>query len=182
MHTETQLCKQITQWAVEVIQDIERTWPDFPMPTVSFDVTGRVAGIAYLDENRVSFNLAIAAANMDKFKNTVIHELAHLVVDKYYPMARQAHGKEFRWVCQHLGGTGSAKAVGYAAAPNPAARSVQRWIADCGCGTHYIRKSFRDQLLNPRAALACVHCRQRVKLRSTDSVKRKSDQPGYEAK
>ena len=77
------------------------------MPEVTFYSKGASAGVARFMAHEVSFNEVLAAENPDTFENTIIHEVAHLVTFRLYPLAKQKHGPEFKEVCQTLGGSGS---------------------------------------------------------------------------
>lgn len=93
-----------------------------PMPNISYDLTGRVAGTANYRKWEVTFNSALLMMNLDSFINrTVPHELAHLIVDRVYPEShrgkgfkmtstgrfkrekRELHGPRFREVMYVLG-------------------------------------------------------------------------------
>lgn len=43
------------------------------------------------------------------FAQLVAHEVAHLYQFKYFPQARQGHGREFRMIMKYLGFSGNAK-------------------------------------------------------------------------
>lgn len=76
----------------------------FTLPRIEFYSKSTVSGRAHYKEHKVSFNEVLARENPDKFMNTVIHEVAHLVTRKLYPKAKQSHGPEFKYVMSILGG------------------------------------------------------------------------------
>ena len=70
-------------------------------PKVRFDLTGRAAGTAsvFHDEYEVNFNMEIAEnpANTEEYiRQTVAHEIAHILVWVNYPHKTQPHGREWR--------------------------------------------------------------------------------------
>lgn len=75
----------------------------FTFPRITYDLTGKTAGIAYPGRNLIQLNLPLLIHNFDDaIKNTVLHELAHLICWKRFPKA-EAHGHEFVSTCWTLG-------------------------------------------------------------------------------
>jgi predicted SprT family Zn-dependent metalloprotease len=59
-------------------------------------------------EFKLKFNIDYACAyGIHVFKDTIIHELGHVICAVLYPGASRVHGKEFFEVCNALGGSGS---------------------------------------------------------------------------
>jgi SprT protein len=74
----------------------------FPVPKITYDLTGQVAGRAY-GRSLIRLNLPLLIHNFeDAIENTVLHELAHCIVSQVHPGA-QAHGLEFKSMCWTLG-------------------------------------------------------------------------------
>jgi len=66
----------------------------FPRPEVSFKLRGQKAGVAHLHENLLRFNLQLYRENQDDFlRQTVAHEVAHLVAHQLFGERIQAHGE-----------------------------------------------------------------------------------------
>lgn len=57
----------------------------------------RVAGFAYY-KGFIELNIRYAMLHKEEFKQTIKHELAHIICFKLFPKAKQAHGPEFRSV------------------------------------------------------------------------------------
>jgi len=69
----------------------------FIRPQVSFRLRGQKAGCAHLQENRLRFNEALYRANQDDFlRQTVAHEVAHLVTYQRFGGSVRPHGKEWQ--------------------------------------------------------------------------------------
>lgn len=72
---------------------------------------GRAAGMAGRDENGYFLRFNLEVINQDAFMaNTVPHEVAHLIVFALIKAGRsrdRGHGRDFKRVCQMLGGTGA---------------------------------------------------------------------------
>ncbi|MEQ5317130.1 SprT family zinc-dependent metalloprotease [Providencia vermicola] len=82
-------------------QKLEQT---FPEPAVNYKQRGTTAGSAYLKEWEIRLNATLLIENTEKFIDEVIpHELAHLLV--YHVFGRKGvapHGKEWKWMMQHV--------------------------------------------------------------------------------
>ena len=76
---------------------------EFEIPAIGYRDIGRVAGLAWLRENRVEFSKTLLLENADKFiARTVPHEIAHLICFKLYPGA-SGHGREWKSIMSRLG-------------------------------------------------------------------------------
>ena len=65
-----------------------------------------VSGTAYRYSNRVEFNLPYCILAKEAYKETIYHELAHMIQFALFPAAKQAHGPEFRYILQSQGFAG----------------------------------------------------------------------------
>lgn len=73
------------------------------MPTCSFDLRGRTAGMAYQQRNHVQLNAVLLVENFDDFiSDTIPHEVAHLVVWVKYGRKAAAHGAEWKEVMRRF--------------------------------------------------------------------------------
>lgn len=71
----------------------------FPRPAVSLDLRGQKAGIAYLQENRLRFNATLYQGNREHFlRQTVAHEVAHLVAHQVFGGSIRPHGQEWQMI------------------------------------------------------------------------------------
>ena len=76
-----------------------------PVPTLTFFTKGRCAGLAYGGYKwTVSFNTHILAQNLDMMRNTVSHEIAHMV--DYALRGRSGHDAQWKALHRSLGGNG----------------------------------------------------------------------------
>ena len=79
----------------------------FPLPDVSFRRSGKNAGTAFLQQNRVNFHPVLLAANKAAFFSDVIpHEVSHLITWHTAGKRRRVkpHGPEWQAVMQHVYG------------------------------------------------------------------------------
>lgn len=112
-------------------------------PKTEFYSRGRTAGKAYYSQHKVTFNEVLAEENKTKFLNTVIHEVAHLVVHKLFPMAK-AHGKEFRMVMRKLGGDGE-RCHSYDTSSVRVVRTKSRYVYKCSCQEHKVTANMHNK-------------------------------------
>lgn len=110
------------------------------VPEVEFFNKGRRAGYAIPGLNKLGFNVVLAKENAAIFHETVIHEVAHIVVTKVYPWAKQAHGPEFKAVDVSLGGRGT-RCHSYDVSSVKVKKTITRYECKCGCKEpHYVTK------------------------------------------
>jgi SprT protein len=76
---------------------------NFSYPTVDFNVRGTCGGKAWWSQNRVSYNLGIAAENLTHFKHdTVGHEVAHVIAGRLYGQGC-GHGPLWKHLMKRMG-------------------------------------------------------------------------------
>ena len=72
------------------------------LPIIEHTIKGKKAGVAYLQEWKVNYNLEILIANEEDFlKQTVGHEIAHLVAFQLF--GSRGHDKAWKYVMRQLG-------------------------------------------------------------------------------
>ena len=77
----------------------------FARPEVSLRLRGQKAGVAHLNENRLRFNAQLYAQNREDFlRQTVAHEVAHLIAHQLFGHAIQPHGKEWQAIMRGVYG------------------------------------------------------------------------------
>lgn len=126
-------------------------------PKVEFYNMSKVAGRAWCRENRVSFNLTLAAENPETFHETVCHEVAHLVTRKVFPNARQSHGPEFKHVDIELGGRGT-RCHSYDTT-SVKREVVRKYVTyQCKCRTHDITPATHKKIYIDGRTYKCKLC------------------------
>ena len=75
----------------------------FPLPKVTYEDKGRIAGYANFYEGKLNFSPALLAENTDHFiANVIPHEVCHLVIRAMYPNC-QSHGEDWKKLMKQLG-------------------------------------------------------------------------------
>ena len=79
-------------------------WPSnfqapLPRPEVSLKLRGQKAGVAHLQQNLLRFNEQLYRENTEHFlRQTVAHEVAHLVAHQMFGARIQPHGEEWQLI------------------------------------------------------------------------------------
>lgn len=129
----------------------------FKHPVVSFKLRGQKAGVAHLHENLLRFNPQLYRENRDDFlKQTVAHEVAHLIAHQLFGDRIAAHGEEWQLIMRGV----------YELPPNRChtydikRRSVTRYIYRCPCpDSDFPFTAQRHGLVNKGRRYLCRKCR-----------------------
>lgn len=71
----------------------------FERPEISFKLRGQKAGVAHLNTNLLRFNPQLYSQNREHFlKQTVAHEVAHLVAHQMFGGRIRPHGEEWQLI------------------------------------------------------------------------------------
>lgn len=71
----------------------------FQRPEISFRLRGQKAGVAHLTENKLRFNPQLYQANREDFlRQTVAHEVAHLIAHQMFGPRIAPHGEEWQLI------------------------------------------------------------------------------------
>lgn len=128
----------------------------FPMPTISFDLRGRVAGKALCSKNHVQLNAQLFIENVETFlSDVIVHEWAHLVTSALY-RGSLPHGPQWQSVMRDLG-----------VAPRRChqmdttnARVGRQYRYVCGCKSYAFSAIRHSYAQSGRSAYRCRKCRQ----------------------
>lgn len=102
----------------------------FPRPEVSFKLRGQKAGVAHLTENKLRFNLQLYRENREEFlRQTVAHEVAHLIAHHLYGLRIQPHGEEWQLIMRGVYELPPHRCHNY----EVERRKVSRFIYRCSC-------------------------------------------------
>lgn len=74
----------------------------FERPSLSFRRSGKNAGTAFLQQNRINFNPVLLEHNLDAYlKDVIPHEIAHLLVYQLYGRVKP-HGEEWQAMMENV--------------------------------------------------------------------------------
>jgi SprT protein len=129
----------------------------FTRPEVSLKLRGQKAGVAHLQENRLRFNPQLYRDNPDDFlRQTVAHEVAHLVAHALFGPRIAPHGAEWQRLMQEVYGLPALRCHNYAV-PR---RQVLRFIYRCQCADGEFPFSARRHAMVKRGQrYLCRRCR-----------------------
>lgn len=103
MHTvSTELKKRVT---AQVKESIKKSGVNLPMPTILYNInSARLGGSARISTNTIRLNPVFLNAHTDAFiKQTVQHEVCHLITFKKYGAFIDAHGEQWKREMRNLG-------------------------------------------------------------------------------
>ncbi len=127
---------------------------DLRQVPLHFDLRGLAAGQARLHPAALRYNLALAARELDDcLRDTVPHEVAHLVCHALHGRRARPHGPQWRAICLALGGNGERCHV---LAVEPARRLALRPYR-CECATVALT-SIRENRIRRGARYLCRRC------------------------
>ncbi|WAH60066.1 SprT family zinc-dependent metalloprotease [Pseudomonas silvicola] len=129
----------------------------FARPQVSFKLRGQKAGVAHLHENLLRFNPQLYRENSEDFlRQTVPHEVAHLVAHQLFGDRIAPHGEEWQLIMRGV----------YELPPNRChtyevkRRRVTRYIYKCPCAdSDFPFSAQRHKLVHQGRRYLCRRCR-----------------------
>ena len=147
----------------EVLALATKSYPkltSFGRPIVDYMLRGKTGGTANYGQNRISLNSILLNENLDHFiRQTVGHELAHLIAHFVYPNLRQAHGAEWKQVMRFIGLTAD-RCHSYDT-ENAAVRQKQKFQYKCGCRNEIVLSSVRhNKIVRYGTVYRCNSCAQ----------------------
>ena len=138
---------------------------DFAPVPVNFDLRGKCAGMYQVSRKhrRIMYNpWLFAKYYQDSLSDTVIHEVAHYIVDCLYGFQRvKPHGPEWKSIMVDLGGI--PRATGNYDLSGIPVRQYQRFAYVCGCRTHQLTIMRHRKIQLGRANYLCQFCHGALK-------------------
>lgn len=130
---------------------------EFNRPQVSFRLRGQKAGVAHLDENLLRFNPALYAQNREDFlRQTVPHEVAHMIARALYGRRIRPHGSEWQAIMREVFRLPPQRCHSYAVQRRPVARFIYR----CSCPERdFPFSSQRHRLVARGSRYFCRRCK-----------------------
>lgn len=130
----------------------------FDRPEVSFRLRGQKAGVAHLGQNLLRFNAQLYRENREDFlRQTVAHEVAHLIAHALYGRHIRPHGVQWQALMREVFDLQPARCHAY-----PVARRRQRsYIYLCACPQReFPFTPQRHALVQRGRGYLCKSCRQ----------------------
>lgn len=129
----------------------------FTRPEISFKLRGQKAGVAHLQENLLRFNPKLYAENREHFlKQTVAHEVAHLVAHQLFGPRIQPHGEEWQLIMRGVYELPPERCHNY----DIGRRKVTRYLYLCQCPDgEFPFSSQRHGLVSKGRRYFCRRCR-----------------------
>ena len=130
----------------------------FKRPVVSLKLRGQKAGVAHLHENLLRFNAQLYQENREHFlRQTVAHEVAHLVAHQLFGDTIAPHGEEWQLIMRGLYELPADRCHSY----EIKRRRVTRFIYRCPCpDSNFPFTAQRHQLVRKGRRYLCRRCRE----------------------
>lgn len=154
------MTEQIQQQVEHCYQQAEAFFRQrFPRPQISFKLRGQKAGVAHLTENKLRFNPGLYRENQEDFlRQTVPHEVAHMIAHHLYGPRIQPHGEEWQLIMRGVYELPPLRCHNYAVAR----RQVRRFIYLCSCPpgeNEFPFSSQRHTLVKKGRRYICRRCK-----------------------
>jgi len=129
----------------------------FIRPEVSFKLRGQKAGVAHLQDNLLRFNPQLYGENREHFlKQTVAHEVAHLIAHQMFGPKIQPHGEEWQLIMRGVYELPPDRCHSYAIKR----RQTTRYLYRCQCPDNAFPFSAqRHALISKGRRYFCRRCR-----------------------
>ncbi|WP_222911397.1 SprT family zinc-dependent metalloprotease [Pseudomonas sp. DNDY-54] len=129
----------------------------FMRPQVSFKLRGQKAGVAHLNTNQLRFNPQLYQENREHFlKQTVAHEVAHLIAHQMFGGRIRPHGEEWRSIMRGVYELTPDRCHSY----EIRGRQTSRYIYRCACdGQDFPFSPQRHALVRKGRRYFCRSCR-----------------------
>ena len=109
----------------------QRFWPQVEKSKLSFDLTGSVAGMACYGQKLIRLNRAYCVAEpVDMVKDTIPHEIAHIIARAVWGFGIRPHGAEWRGVFTVLTGASANRCHNYGKPSEAIERTAARMLRD----------------------------------------------------
>ena len=169
MSSQTQfrhLKMQVQRKLAETLQLAENHFQrTFSVPTISYELRGVKAGVAYLQKNEIKFNRTLLLENSDEFIRQVVpHELAHLIVYQVFGQVKP-HGQEWQSVMTQLFNLPADTCHQFDV------ENVQgkMFAYQCECQTHYLTIRRHNHIQRDKIAYLCRKCQGKLVFHSENS-------------
>lgn len=134
-------------------------------PTLDFSIKGMsCCGRANRRENKIYINMQIAIRNFEDFKDTIIHEYAHLLDNKVYQQF--SHGPTWKSIMVNLGGNPKSKAKGLNMEGIEKARKTTSYDYECACRIHTLSSVRHNKIKNKKMTYSCKNCKTNLVFKS----------------
>lgn len=109
---------------------------DITPPVIAFDLKGKMGGWYIATEDKIRINVEIASRELENYKDTVLHELAHAIDYKRNGGRKSSNGKWihhdnlFRQYMREIGGVDTSTTHNFETTP---VRTQRKWLYTCDC-------------------------------------------------
>ena len=146
---------------------------DLETPFIDFTLRGTTGGTAHSGKNMINLNKILLLENFDLYQvRTIPHEIAHIVVDKFFGYQRQSHGKCWKFVMKSLFGLEPSRCHSMDTT-NSMVRNTKQFEYACDCEASFYMGAFRhNKMLKGYVVYRCGKCQGVVRFLGNQTDKR----------
>lgn len=132
-----------------------------PAVEIRFDLRGKAAGMVRFSVNGapaiIRYNRAMLEQHHDDFlRETVPHEVAHVIVAARYRRRKAPHGAEWRSVMAFFGA--EPRRCHQFPVDDQSARRLARFSYTCACREHQLTTIRHNRIISGQQRYYCRHC------------------------
>lgn len=157
--------QSVHQRLTELLTLAENHWGrEFPFPQVRFDLRGLCAGQALQRDNCIRVNATLFRENVEHYlRQTVGHELAHLICWHIHGSRVRPHGPEWRHVMEVLG-LPALRCHSYDTARSRGRRMLPTFPYQCRCRIRQMTIIRHRRMLRRPGYYSCIQCGEKLRL------------------
>ena len=149
---------QIEQRILELYQAAESFFQkSFKKPYIRLDLTGESAGQAWIEKHQLRFNKVLLHENREHFiKQTIAHEVAHLLAYELFGPKIRAHGREWQGIMTKVFRLPADRCHSY----DTGKSSRKQWLYQCHCkGKATLLGTIRHNRSQRGTVYLCTACK-----------------------
>lgn len=146
---------------------------DLETPFIDFTLRGTTGGYAYPSRNEINLNKILLLENFELYQvRTIPHEIAHIVVSKFFGYQRQAHGKAWKFVMKVLFGLEPSRCHNMDTT-NSMVRNTKQFEYACGCQDSFYLGAIRhNKMMKGLKKYSCGKCKSVIRFLGNQTDKR----------
>lgn len=168
----TSIQQQVVTFTKQLLNDAVKYYKlegfDVDSIDIKFDLKGKVAGQAVNYKHsfrpiKIRYhNDILNHYGFDDYKNTIIHECAHLIADYKYK-SNCNHNRYWEYVCKFMGGTGE-RCHNYDISVNT---RVTYHSYQCNCRVHSVSTRLHNIITSGKKGYRCKSCSGELKYKNS---------------
>jgi len=146
---------------------------DLETPFIDFTLRGTTGGTANSAANEINLNKILLLENFDLYQvRTIPHEIAHIVVNKFFGYQHRSHGKHWKYVMKVLFGLEPSRCHNMDIT-NSMVRNTKQFEYACDCQSSFYLGAIRhNKMIKGFQVYRCGKCKGVVRYLGNQTDKR----------